>query len=482
MNSPVNPTPGSLRPFTKRASLRRWKCTAALVVGVGLGLLGTDLLASPPLQKSKYTPTERLKRERLAAAQASIDHLNQMHKTIPVPAGWLDLRCIFHAHADDSAHTGGTRHEMLSDAGMAGVQVVFLSDHFRPPRDFMDSWRFQTNGVLFIPGSECRGFLAHPDASVMKQMDLPIPEFVKAVGAGTGMLFLSHLEERPDHSMEGLTGMEIYNRHYDAKRDMAGLINLAMRLTDPAAFEEIDQLLRIYPDLVLGGQVEYPELYLEKWDREGKTRHLTGVAANDCHHNQILILKKLDEETGGVGTNVDPDSGLQKVTVKDRPKLRAMLEGKKVGDIVAFLDLDPYVRSFRNVSTHVLTREKTEAGLRAAVRAGHAYVAHEWMGDATGFKCVVSKAGSKLGEFAAQMGDTITFEPGMRIRIEAPMQGRIRLLNNGFARTVGTGDMLEAGIMEPGVHRVEVWLEIGGELRPWIYGNPIYIRAPEPKP
>ena len=29
---------------------------------------------------------------------------------------------------------------------------------------------------------------------------------------------------------------------------------------------------------------------------------------------------------------------------------------------------------------------------------------------------------------------------------------------------------------------LEVWLDIGGELRPWIYGNPIYIRAPEPKP
>ncbi len=441
------------------------------------GLLGiTGMQASEPLEKSRYTPTQRLTRERLEAAQKSIDHLAQLHRTLPQLPGWLDLRCTFHAHAEDSAHTGGSRPEMLEDAVTAGVQVVFLSDHFRPPRDFMDSWRFQTNGVLFIPGSECRGFLAHPDASVMKQMDSPIPEFVKTVGTGSGMIFLSHIEERADHSMEGLTGMEIYNRHYDAKRDMAGLISLAMRLTDPKSLADFEELVRIYPDGVLAGQVEYPQLYLEKWDREGQTRHLTGVAANDCHHNQIFILKKLDETTAGLGTNVDPDSGLQKIKVADRPSLRSLLEGRKIGEIVAQVDIDPYLRAFRCVSTHVQAQEKTEAGLRTAVKAGHVFVAHEWMGDATGFQCVTFPTKGSADAPTARMGDTITFAEGIRIRVESPLPGKIRLLHNGETRSVANGQMLETGIQEPGVYRVEVWLEIGGELRPWIYGNPIYVR------
>jgi hypothetical protein len=445
-----------------------------LLVG---GLLESAALrASEPLEKPRYTPTQRLARERLDAAQKSIDHLALLHRTLPPPPGWLDLRCTFHAHAEDSAHTGGSRPEMLEDAVTAGVQVVFLSDHYRPPRDFMDSWRFQTNGVLFIPGSECRGFLVHPDASVMKQMDAAVPEFVKTVGAGSGMIFLSHIEERPDHSMEGLTGMEIYNRHYDAKRDMAGLINVAMRLTDPKSLAEFEELVRIYPDGVLAGQVEYPQLYLEKWDREGQTRHLTGVAANDCHHNQIFILKKLDETTAGLGTNVDPDSGLQKIKVSERPSLRSLLEGRKVGEIVAQVDLDPYLRAFRCVSTHVQATEKTEAGLRSAVKAGHVFVAHEWMGDATGFQCVTFPAKGSAAAPGARMGDTIPFSEGIRLRVESPLPGKIRLLHNGETRSMAVGQMLETGIQDPGVYRVEVWLEIDGEWRPWIYGNPIYVR------
>ena len=455
------------------------KCGFRLLIEILVsGVLGAaPARASEPLEKPRYTPTQRLTRERLEAAQKSIDHLAELHRKLVPDPGWVDLRCTFHAHAEDSAHTGGSRPEMLEDAVTAGVQAVFLSDHFRPPRDFMDSWRFRTNGVLFIPGSECRGFLAHPDASVMKQMDAPIPDFVKTVGAGSGMIFLSHIEERADHSMEGLTGMEIYNRHYDAKRDMAGLISLAMRLTDPESLTEFEELVRIYPDGVLAGQVEYPQLYLEKWDREGRTRHLTGVAANDCHHNQIFILKKLDETTAGLGTNVDPDSGLQKIKVSDRPSLRSMLDGRKVGEIVAQVDLDPYLRAFRCVSTHVQARAKTEAGLRAAVTAGHVFVAHEWMGDATGFQCVAIPKGGTAASPCARMGDMIPFQAGTRIRIESPLPGKIRLLHNGETRTVGTGEMLEAGLNEPGVYRVEVWLEIGGEWRPWIYGNPISVRG-----
>ena len=38
------------------------------------------------------------------------------------------------------------------------------------------------------------------------------------------------------------------------------------------------------------------------------------------------------------------------------------------------------------------------------------------------------------------------------------------------------GGILDAPVLAPGVYRAEVWLEIGGEWRPWIYGNPIYLR------
>jgi hypothetical protein len=39
-------------------------------------------------------------------------------------------------------------------------------------------------------------------------------------------------------------------------------------------------------------------------------KRLTGITANDCHHNQVLIVKMVDEETVLQGTNVDADDPL----------------------------------------------------------------------------------------------------------------------------------------------------------------------------
>ena len=37
-------------------------------------------------------------------------------ESLPPVSGLNDYRAILHAHAEDSAHTGGTRPEMLADA------------------------------------------------------------------------------------------------------------------------------------------------------------------------------------------------------------------------------------------------------------------------------------------------------------------------------------------------------------------------------
>ena len=58
-------------------------------------------------------------------------------------------------------------------------------------------------------------------------------------GAGGDLGADAHVEERPDHPVDGLTGFEIYNRHWDAKRDLASLITLAFKLTDPKQLAEL---------------------------------------------------------------------------------------------------------------------------------------------------------------------------------------------------------------------------------------------------
>src|SRR3954452_6376123 len=179
--------------------------------------------------QASRTPTERMAPARLKAAHEDARRIQESRRTLTPMPGWTDYRAILHAHAEDSAHTGGTRPEMLADAKRAGVRAILLSDHHRPPRDFInESWRGLREGVLFVPGSESRGFRTLPSRSIMDRMDEPTPAFIEAVRAEGGLIFLSHVEERPDHSMAGLDGMEIYNRHADAKKDRAGMLALYM--------------------------------------------------------------------------------------------------------------------------------------------------------------------------------------------------------------------------------------------------------------
>jgi hypothetical protein len=412
---------------------------------------------------------------RLAAAHADVlKFLPQRMAVAPLP-GLTDYRCILHAHAEDSTHTGGTLVEMLADAKKAGVHCILLTDHFRPPQDFIDGrWRGLKDGVLFIPGAEARGFLVYPEASILKRMDVQGMDFINTVTAGEGMIFLSHLEERMSHPVDGLTGLEIFNRHWDAKQDKASLLALGLKLTDSKLLAELQEAVRLYPDEMLAAQCDYSKLYLKKWDEGTKVKRLTGVAANDCHHNQVFLVKMVDEETVLVGTIVDTDKQMRKITAAARPGIKEMVKGYKPGDIVARVDIDPYFRSFRNASTHVLAPKLDEAAIRAALKGGHAFVAHDWMCDTSGFRFA---AIDNSGKHVALMGDQVKLTGGLKLMAKFPLPAYVRLLQGGkeVAQSEGKAEF-EFTLKETGVYRLEAFLKLDGEHRPWLYANPIYVR------
>jgi hypothetical protein len=458
---------------------RSWRRGSLVDVAIGVVALwpGLTLVAADTPAGKKYSPIERMATARLKAAHDDVARIARSRKVIPPLLGLNDYRAILHAHAEDSAHTGGTRPEMLADARKVGVRAILLSNHYRPPSDFItDSWRGLHDGVLFIPGSEDRGFLLLPTRSIASRMKDPVPALIEAASAQGGLTFLSHIEERPDHAMTGLNGMEIYNRHADAKKDVAGLLAIALKLTHPDSLAELENDLRLYPDQVLAAQVEYPADYLAKWDAETVSRRLTGVAANDCHHNQILLMKMVDAGSVLIGTNVDRDDQMRTVKATLRPGIRALTNGHRRGDILARLDFDPYYRSFQNVSTHVLAPELTETAIRAALRDGHAYVSHDWMCDPSGFVFGMTDAGRPGGEPRSIMGDHVQFTAGEKLIVRFPVTCRVRLLKGGKVMEDTSGDRLEFGVSVPGVYRIEGWLDLGGEMRPWVYSNPIYVR------
>ncbi|MGO9465169.1 MAG: GH39 family glycosyl hydrolase [Isosphaeraceae bacterium] len=494
MGSPPNPTPGEYAEVQRASQLAtvdspEWLRVERGVVKVRMTLprqavsllkihspaaAGRARGADGAAPRPKYSPIERMMPARLKAAHEDVQKISRLRRALPPLPGLNDYRAILHAHAEDSDHTGGTRPEMLADAKRADVHAIFLTDHFRPPRDFVaDSWHGLREGVLFVPGSEDRGFLIYPTRSIIDRMKEPTPAFIQTVKRDGGLIFLSHIEERPTHSMEGLDGMEISNRHADAKVDRAGILSVMLKLTDPASLEELEESLKLYPDELFASQGRYPADYLAKWDTETQSRRLTGVAANDCHHNQVLIVKMVDGETVRVGTNVDRDDEMRSVSAALRPGIRALTKSHNPGDVLARLDIDPYHRSFRNLSTHILARALDEPSIRSALRDGHAYVSHDWMCDPTGsmFDLIPTADGSRC-----LMGDEVRFADDQKLVARFPVPCHIRLLRVGRLIAERSADKLEHKITAPGVYRIEGWLEVGGEERPWVYSNPIYVR------
>jgi len=67
-----------------------------------------------------------------------------------------------------------------------------------------------------------------------------------------------------------------------------------------------------------------------------------------------------------------------------------------------------------------------------------------------------------------------------RISAMTPLPARLRLIHKGaiLEETVGTNLTFQA--KEPGPYRLEAWLTVAGEDKPWIFSNPVYLKTPGP--
>jgi hypothetical protein len=420
----------------------------------------------------KYSSVERMQTERLRAVHEDRLRIASERHDVRLRSGLTDYRAILHAHAEDSAHTAGTRPELLAAARQAGVKIIMLSDHVRPERDFIDdSWRGLREGVLFIPGAESEGFLAYPIASVRNQKWDSRERYIGLIREGGGNIFLSHVEEKLDWPTANLDGLEIYNHHTDIKDETAFSLWLRGALTDPVRLTHLQRSLTDYPQEVFGAQQDYLRSIMSKWDRDAQSHRLTGVAANDCHHNQVFTITTVDASTVEVGYIGSRATSIR-VAAGQAAGVADLVRGHKPNDLIARLDLDPYERSLRYVTTHILAERLTEPAVREALKRGHAYVAHDWLCDPTGFVFGVERR----GRLHSVMGDEVSLGDRLRLRAEAPVRCTIKLFCNGLEIKTTRSDSLEIEPKTAGVYRVEAWLTLDGEERPWVYSNPIYVR------
>jgi acetyl esterase/lipase len=359
-----------------------------------------------------FTPLQRLQPEQLKAAHEAVERFARLRQDVLNLGGLEDIRAVIHVHAQDSDHTKGTREQVLAAARKTGVRAVLLTDH-RGPKP--DTWQGLRDGVLFLAGSEDGG----------GPLRFPRVGSNLSPQAEGDLRFLSHIEERYEADTKGFDGMEIVNRHTDAVLDRSVAEYLERASKDAAVWSNVVERFRAYPDEMFAAGCDYRSNIVAKWDREIQHRHLTGIGANDAHQNVILN-----------GTT-----------------------------------LDPYEVSFRNLSTHILARELSEADIRAALRDGHCYVSHDWLCDPSGF---TFGAINTLGLFP--MGDTVPMRGTTRVVGLTPLPSRLKLFYNGSIVSETNGTNLTFHAKKPGAYRLEAWLNVAGEERPWIYSNPVYLQ------
>ncbi len=126
------------------------------------------------------------------------------------------------------------------------------------------------------------------------------------------------------------------------------------------------------------------------------------------------------------------------------------------------------------MSTHLLVSDVSELEVRQALAKGRAYVAFDWIADPTGFVYCAQRGAENW-----PMGSEVTFGEDLYLRAEAPLDAHFKLVRDGEIVLEETGPATRFQVDKPGIYRVEAWLNLAGEDRPWILTNPIYVRGKE---
>jgi PHP domain len=410
----------------------------------------------------------KLKEDKLAAVHAAIAALRSQREEVERPSPLHDYRANLHVHSALSHDSRGKIEEIVAAAKAVGTRVLMFTEHPSDKADFFtQGHQGMRDGVLLIPGAETDGFLVYPTHSLRGLEKGKPQEFSDLVRRRDGLMFLSHLEERMDWEIRGLTGTEIYNTHADLKDEK----NLLAAMRNPLWLVTIGELSSKYPQETFSALQDYPADYLRRWDQLCEKAPHIGVAANDSHQNVGLVIRLVEGDKARFEDALGEK--LVELSIAAIPKLQELAKGKKPGDVLYRLLLDPYECSLRHVGTHLLMPELSKQAVWDALEAGRAYVAFDWLADASGFDFAAVSATHRY-----EMGSRAPFAKDLRLQGRTPLPAKWKLIRNGKLLSESTGRRLDATLHEPGIYRVEAWLNVAGEDMIWVLSNPVYVREP----
>ena len=380
-------------------------------------------------------------------------------------AGWTEYRGILHNHSHLSHDSEVSFEDILKALDTAKLDFICLSDHPIEGRaDFALQWRGLHGGKLFIPGFEMRDGIMPVGvaAGVVLSNQTDTATLARQIVENGGVLFYAHPENPREWDRTELAGMETYNLHTDFKRQRGGV-----RVLLP------DLLLNLqrYPDHLYQRMFRRPVEFLQRWDELNRTRHITGIAANDCHQNVGVRAIYTAADTIRIEDTSPRMLKEYKLNWFTRPIAR-LLFGPLVPDRRLFhVQLDPYERSARFVNTHLLAHELTEPAVLDALRAGRVLIGFDMVADSSSFRW---RARGEAG--TAVMGESLAFSKETHLQAMSPLPCRFRIMKDGNQVHQAEGRAVDWAPPGPGKYRVEAELKVLGEWVPWVYANPIQLQ------
>lgn len=334
--------------------------------------------------------------------------------------GLRDYKGVVHCHGRLSHDSEGTIDEIAAACRLAHVDYVVMTDH-QTETSIRDGQRGMVGDTLFFVGAEVRSpqgtLLCFPLQSPLRRFQHPAL-LAKEAAAQGGLASVCHGELwKTPWDAPGLHGAEIVNLHAGAMTvNRLGTLGTGLFLPMRFLCERI-----CHRD---------PAVFAE-YDRQLARRHpFTPIAGNDAHAN-IRVFGPL---------------------------------GGTIGN---------YEEIFLTLSTHVLARELTEAGLVEAFRAGRTYVSFDIFGEGTGFDFRIADGagGVHLG------GSSLPAADDLLLAVRTPKTGRIRVLREGVPIHDTSGDTCSLRAPPPGVYRVEVETPNGD---PWLFSSSIRVLEEAP--
>jgi hypothetical protein len=349
---------------------------------------------------------------------------------------------VLNVHMHTTYSDGSGTHAQIAQAALrAGIDAVIVTDHDVYVGG-LDGYH-EANGkrVLLLVGEEVHDPVRQPQKNHLLVFGTgrelctyaaDPQRLIDQVSKADGVCFLAHPFENAlpqfgegdlswvDWGVHGFTGLELWN-------GMSEIKNVVHSYLDGIFYA-------YFPKYIARGPL--PQT-MKKWDELiAQGSRVVGICGADAHCTE-----------------------------------------RRLGPIRAVLF--PYEFHFRSINNHLLVPKPLSGNVMVdrqmiiqALAQGHAFIGYDLPASTRGFSFT-----AKGRDTTAMMGDEIKLGDGITLQVRLPGLAECRLIKDGVQVKVWHDREISVQtVNQPGVYRVESYIEYLGRRRNWIISNPIYVR------